>query len=72
MIQERQEENVKEVKGDIIHDLKEIEMITKKINKENKCIIINLLYKASVDSCYDFFGPKKIKIFIQFGTTLVV
>ena len=33
MIQERQEENVKEVKGDIIHDLKEIEMITKTINK---------------------------------------
>ena len=41
----------KEVEGDIIHDLKELEMITKKINKdENKKIIINLLYKASVDS----------------------
>jgi len=40
-----------EVKGDIIHDIKELEMITKKINKdENKKIIINLLYKASVDS----------------------
>ena len=41
----------KEVEGDIIHDLKELEMITKKINKdENKKIIINLLYKATVDS----------------------
>jgi len=51
MIQERQEEeDVKEVKGDIIHDMNELEMITKKINKENKRIIINLLYKASADS----------------------
>ena len=50
-IQERQEEeDVKEVKGDIIHDMNELEMITKKINKENKRIIINLLYKASADS----------------------
>ena len=38
-----------EVKGDIIHDMKELEMLTKKINKENKKIIINLLYKASAD-----------------------
>ena len=51
MGQERQEEEgqEKEVKGDIIHDIKELEMITKKINKDNKKIIINLLYKASVD-----------------------
>ena len=50
-IQERQEEeDVKEVKGDIIHDMNELEMITKKINKENKRRIINLLYKASADS----------------------
>ena len=50
-IQERQEEeDVKEVKGDIIHNMNELEMITKKINKENKRIIINLLYKASADS----------------------
>ena len=50
-IQERQEEeDVKEVKGDIIHDMNELEIITKKINKENKRIIINLLYKASADS----------------------
>ena len=50
--QERQEEDDqdKEVKGEIIHDIKELEMITKKINKnEDKRIIINLLYKASVD-----------------------
>ena len=40
-----------EVKGDIIHDIKELEMITKKINKDDdKKIIINLLYKASIDS----------------------
>ena len=39
-----------EVKGDIIHELKELEMLTKKINNDNnKKIIINLLYKASVD-----------------------
>ena len=50
-IQENQEEeDTKEVKGDIIHDMRELEMLTKKINKENKKIIINLLYKASADS----------------------
>ena len=47
--QEEEDEQGKEVKGDIIHDISELEMITKKINKENKKIIINLLYKASVD-----------------------
>ena len=48
--QEKQEyDESKEVKGDIIHDTKELEMITEKINKENKKIIINLLYKASAD-----------------------
>ena len=51
MIQDHQEEeDMKEVKGDIIHDMNELEMITKKINKDNKRIIINLLYKASADS----------------------
>ena len=51
VMQEHQDEDdVKEVKGDIIHDMNELEMITKKINKENKRIIINLLYKASADS----------------------
>ena len=48
---DQDQDQEKEVKGDIIHDIKELEMITKKINKdENKKIIINLLYKASVDS----------------------
>ena len=45
---EREEEEVEE-KGEIIHDMKELELITNKINKENKKIIINLLYKASAD-----------------------
>ena len=44
---ENQEED--EEKGEIIHNMKELELITDKINKENKKIIINLLYKASVD-----------------------
>ena len=53
--QERQieddQEQENEVSGEIIHDIKELEMITKKINKEeDKKLIINLLYKASVDS----------------------
>ena len=48
---EEDQEQGNEIKGDIIHDIKELEMITKKINKdEDKKIIINLLYKASVDS----------------------
>ena len=38
------------VKGEIIHDMKELELITKKINKSNKKLTINLLYKATVDS----------------------
>ncbi len=38
-----------EDKGEIIHNMKELELITDKINKENKKIILNLLYKASVD-----------------------
>ena len=38
------------VKGTIIHSTKEIELITRKINKFNKKIILNLLYKATVDS----------------------
>ena len=50
--QDRQESigRESEVKGDIIHDIKELELLTKKINKDNRKIIINLLYKASVDS----------------------
>ena len=45
------EEDEDEEKGEIIHDMKELELITDKINKgnSNQKIIINLLYKASVD-----------------------
>ena len=38
------------VKGDIIHNKDEIELITRKINKVNKKITLNLIYKATVDS----------------------
>ena len=38
------------VKGDIIHNTEELELITRKINKANKKITLNLLYKATVDS----------------------
>ena len=38
------------VKGDIIHDVSELEMLTKKINKDNKKLTLNLLYKATADS----------------------
>ena len=36
--------------GDIIHNLDELEMLTRKINKSNNKIILNLLYKATADS----------------------
>ena len=49
-LEEEEQEEEKEVKGEIIHDIRELEMLTKKINRDNnKKIIINLLYKASVD-----------------------
>ena len=38
------------VKGDIIHSPSELELITRKINKSNKKLVMNLLYKASADS----------------------
>ena len=38
------------VKGDIIHSTEELELITRKLNKANKKITLNLLYKATVDS----------------------
>ena len=38
-----------EEKGEIIHNMKELELITNKINREQKKMTINLLYKASVD-----------------------
>ena len=46
------EQNVEQiaVKGDIIHNTAEIEMLTKKINKHNKKLTLNLLYKATIDS----------------------
>ena len=40
----------KEVKGDIIHNMKELKLITKKIKKKKSTrMIIDLLYKASID-----------------------
>ena len=38
------------VKGDIIQDTSELELLTRKINKFNKKLTLNLLYKASADS----------------------
>jgi hypothetical protein len=38
------------VKGDIIHDISELELITKKINVKNQKLTLNLLYKATADS----------------------
>ena len=38
------------IKGDIIHDAKELEMLTRKINKFNRKLTLNLLYKATADS----------------------
>ena len=38
------------IKGDIIQDVKELELLTRKICKNNNKISLNLLYKATVDS----------------------
>ena len=38
------------IKGDIIHNMNELELITRKINKSNGKITLNLLYKATADS----------------------
>ena len=38
------------VKGDIIHNAQELELITRKINNSNKKITLNLIYKATADS----------------------
>ena len=38
------------VKGDIIQDVKELEMLSRKISKNNKKIIFNILYKATIDT----------------------
>ena len=49
IIIEEKSKNIR-IKGDIIQNMNELEIITKKINKSNKKVILNLLYKASVDS----------------------
>ena len=38
------------VKGDIIHDTSELDLLTQKINKLNQKLTLNLLYKATADS----------------------
>ena len=38
------------VKGDIIHNTDELELLTRKINKDHKKLTLNLLYKATADS----------------------
>ena len=38
------------IKGNIIHDTNELEMLIRKINKDNKKLTLNLLYKATADS----------------------
>ena len=38
------------VKGDIINNGFELDLLTKKINKSNKNLTLNLLYKAKADS----------------------
>ena len=44
------EEEEDTIKGNIIHDTDELEMLTRKINKDNKKLTLNLLYKATADS----------------------
>ena len=38
------------VKGDIIHNAQELELVSRKINKSSKKLTLNLLYKATADS----------------------
>ena len=38
------------VKGDIIHDTSELDLLSQKINKLNQKLTLNLLYKATADS----------------------
>ena len=38
------------VKGDIIHNTDELELLTRKINKTNQKLTLNLLYKATADT----------------------
>ena len=54
--QEKEQQSIGEkihqitVKGEIIHNSEELELIVKKISKINKKITLNLLYKATADS----------------------
>ena len=48
--EDKEEDEIDCVKGDIIHDANELELVTRKINKLNKKLTLNLLYKASADS----------------------
>jgi hypothetical protein len=47
---EDEDEESETVKGDIIHDGNELELLIKKINKNNNKLTLNLLYKATADS----------------------
>ena len=38
------------VKGDIIQDVKELELLSRKISRNKRKIVLNLLYKATIDS----------------------
>ena len=45
-----QDENLEIVKGEIIENNKELELLTNKICKNHKKLTLNILYKATVDS----------------------
>ena len=45
-----QDTRLEVVKGDIIQDVKELELLSRKISKNNRKIFMNLLYKAIIDS----------------------
>ena len=49
---ENDEEDIQElaIKGDIIHNTSELDLLVQKINKLNQKLTLNLLYKATVDS----------------------
>ena len=45
-----QEEDLEIIKGDIIENNKELELLTNKICKNHKKLTLNIIYKATVDS----------------------
>ena len=49
MTYEEEDQQSTTIKGDIIHDINELELLTKKINKSNDKLTLNLLYKATAD-----------------------